>query len=96
MSEQKMNGNQHEFNAFEREFFAEYQGELSGVCLSDDAKARLKGKLCQAVVAKAAARAVLEPRKLRRRRMQRCPSMCRRRCSRCRHERRRTLLPPWR
>lgn len=60
MSEQKMNGNQHEFNAFEREFFAAYQGELSGVCLSDDAKARLKGKLCQAVVAKAAARAAEE------------------------------------
>lgn len=60
MSEQKMNGNQHEFNAFEREFFAEYQGELSGVCLSDDAKARLKGKLRQAVVAKAAARAAEE------------------------------------
>lgn len=60
MSEQKMNGNQHEFNAFEREFFAEYQGELSGAGLSDDAKARLKGKLRQAVVAKAAARAAEE------------------------------------
>lgn len=60
MSEQKMNGNQHEFNAFEREFRAEYQGELSGAGLSDDAKARLKGKLRQAVVAKAAARAAEE------------------------------------